>query len=104
MDTSCSVRLLPFERALLAAVAHLEDRGETVIYGSLLARVLPREHHSDTFLRSGWLYRALGRLVALGLLDSWIEDATTVRHHVGHRPRRFYRLTAAGRSVLGRAP
>jgi DNA-binding PadR family transcriptional regulator len=104
MDAQSSASLLPFERALLAAVAQLEDRGETVIYGTLLARSVPGEHRPHHFMRTGWLYRALGHLVTVGLLESSMEDAATAQPHVGRRPRRLYRLTTAGRTALTSAP
>jgi hypothetical protein len=101
MDAPCSVSLLPFERALLVTIARLEDAGEIGIFGSQLVQHLPGGQQAHRFVRSGWLYRALGHLVAAGLLESWMEDGTVLRD-AGRRPRRYYRLTVRGRAALAK--
>jgi hypothetical protein len=52
-DAQHPATLLPFEHALLRAIAQLEERGETPIYGSLFVRYLPREQRPQHFLRTG---------------------------------------------------
>jgi PadR family transcriptional regulator, regulatory protein PadR len=59
------------------------------LYGLELLRVLEQE--SDLVITEGTVYPLLSRLRAEGLLDAeWVEA------ELGH-PRKYYRLTAAGR-------
>jgi len=59
------------------------------LYGLELLRVLEKE--SDLVITEGTVYPLLSRLRAEGLLDAeWVEA------ELGH-PRKYYRLTAAGR-------
>jgi len=60
------------------------------LYGLEILRRL--ETDSDLALSAGTVYPLLARLKAEGLLDSeWVEEA-----EAGH-PRKYYRLTPAGR-------
>ena len=60
------------------------------LYGLEILRRL--ESGSDLVLSAGTVYPLLARLKAEGLLESeWVEEA-----EAGH-PRKYYRLTAAGR-------
>lgn len=60
------------------------------LYGLEILRRL--ESRSDLALSAGTVYPLLARLKAEGLLESeWVEEA-----EAGH-PRKYYRLTAAGR-------
>jgi PadR family transcriptional regulator PadR len=60
------------------------------LYGLELLRVLEKE--SDLVIAEGTVYPLLSRLRGEGLLDAeWVEA------ELGH-PRKYYRLTAAGRS------
>src|SRR5215472_14266446 len=61
------------------------------LYGLEILRRLETE--SDLALSAGTVYPLLARLKAEGLLDSeWVEEA-----EAGH-PRKYYRLTSAGRT------
>ena|SRR5579859_665001 len=71
------------ELAILAVI------GDGKVYGLEILRRLERD--SDMVISEGTIYPLLGRLSALGLVESeWVVSAT------GH-PRRYYALTAAGK-------
>lgn len=91
--------LFPFEHAILATIARLQQEGGVPVYGSRLAHHLPNEPDPDRLIRSGWLYRALAQLAARGLLETWVDDPAASRPPRGI-PRRYYRLTATGRAAL----
>lgn len=58
-------------------------------YGLEVIRTL--EHESDLIVSEGTIYPLLSRLKKLGLVESeWVESE-------GGHPRKYYRLTAAGR-------
>jgi PadR family transcriptional regulator PadR len=80
-----------FEVVVLMAVAHLKGEG----YGSSIRA----EIASRTARRAsrGAVYITLDRLENKGLLDSALGDPLPQR---GGRPRRAYRLTAAGKKAL----
>jgi DNA-binding PadR family transcriptional regulator len=87
--------LVPLELAICAAASDLRRGGIDEFHGYLIAREI-REHGESRLLTAyGTLYRALGRLEAMGLLASRWEDANAAAAE--NRPRRrFYSLTAAG--------
>jgi PadR family transcriptional regulator len=95
--------LVPLETAICAAAAALRRRGLNEFHGYELAKQLA--HISDRRLLTayGTLYRALGRLEAMGLLESRREDpAISAREN---RPgRRLYTLTALAQSVVDQSP
>jgi DNA-binding PadR family transcriptional regulator len=74
---------------------------ERDLYGYALLRAMERESGGSARLDIGSLYRALARLQSDGLVD---ETAAPAGGDAGRpspgRPRRYYRLTAAGREVL----
>ena len=76
---------------LLAAMA----RADEPMYGYQIAKRL--EHAGDGALagKQSALYPVLRNLAAAGLLDSHVEPS------VAGPPRRYYRITALGREVLG---
>lgn len=77
-----------FELLLLLAVSSQGDDA----YGVPIRRVI--EAATGKPASSGAVYTTLERLEARGLVSSWLGSASPTR---GGRPRRYYRLTAAGR-------
>ena len=103
-------QLLPLEAAICVCTASLRQRGTVEFHGYDIARRLADEDNHRFLTAYGTLYRALGRLEAMGLLESrWEDPAIPAREN---RPgRRIYGLTAAGetaaraaRQAVGRKP
>jgi DNA-binding PadR family transcriptional regulator len=94
--------LVPLEVAICEAAADLRERGEEAFHGYELAKTLRRGADARLLTAYGTLYRALGRLEAMGLLESrWEDPAIPAREN---RPgRRLYTLTAAGVAVVTEA-
>jgi DNA-binding PadR family transcriptional regulator len=87
--------LVPLETAICVTAAHSAASGIEEFHGYQLAKELARDSESRLFVGYGTLYRALGRLEAMGLLSSRREDPAIAAEE--NRPgRRFYTLTAAG--------
>ena len=83
--------LLPLELDILeVAVAQHEP-----VHGFELARQLAEARDSKSLTAHGTLYKALGRLDGLGLLESRWEDPD-IALAAGRPRRRLYRLTDAG--------
>jgi PadR family transcriptional regulator len=78
------------------------DAGESGVHGFAIAKAVANAGDSRALTATGTLYRALHRLEADGLIDSWWEDQ---REAIGAgRPsRRFYRITGQGAAALVRA-
>lgn len=93
---------MPLEIAICDAAAVLRQRGVDTFHGYLIAREL--KHKGDTRLLTayGTLYRALGRLEAMGLLTSRWEDPELPRRE-SRPPRRLYELTALGEAAVAEA-
>jgi len=83
-----------FELEVLSAVHRLRDNA----YGVPVKEEL--EKHTKRTISTGSLYVTLDRLEDKGLLTSWEGDPTPER---GGRPKRFYKLTAAGVRALSEA-
>jgi PadR family transcriptional regulator len=81
----------PFEQAVLLTVWKLREEayGRAVLRG--VQSALVRE------VAAGAVYATLDRLEQKNLIDSHVEAGTEVR---AGRPRRYYRLTAAGIRAL----
>ena len=91
-----SGQLLPLEFALLGVVLDHQFRTGEGSYGYQLARNLAEGSESKGLKLAGHgtLYKALGRLADLGLVEHWWEE---LDGWSGERPRRrMYRVTAAG--------
>jgi DNA-binding PadR family transcriptional regulator len=97
--------LVPLELAICATAADLRGDGMTEFHGYEMARRLGEAGDSgDRRLLTayGTLYRALGRLESMGLLESRWEDPDIPARE--NRPgRRLYTLTAAGELALAAA-
>jgi len=70
-------------------------RAEAPLYGYLIAKRLGAAGEGVLAGKQSALYPVLRNLCAAGLLDSEIEPS------VAGPPRRYYRITATGRAVLG---
>ena len=95
-------RLVPLELAICEAALALHERGEEPFHGYELAKVLRRASDARLLTAYGTLYRALGRLEKMGLLESrWEDPAISAREN---RPgRRLYTLTASGATAARQA-
>ncbi len=76
--------------ALLAVLA----RAEEPMYGYLIAKKLERVGDGVLSGKQSALYPVLRNLEGAGLLDSFVEPSMT------GPPRRYYRITEAGRAAL----
>lgn len=82
-----------FEIMMLFAVLRLSEEA----YGAAVVREI--EERTGREVSQGAVYTGLDRLEARGLLASSVETNPTG----GGRPRRFYRLSEAGRLSLSRS-
>src|SRR3954469_18354248 len=92
-------QLVPLETAICMCAASLRRRGTAEFHGYEIAKRLGAESDRRLLTAYGTLYRALGRLEAMGLLESrWEDPAIAAREN---RPgRRLYTLTALAQSVV----
>jgi PadR family transcriptional regulator, regulatory protein PadR len=87
--------LIPLEEAICASAALLRAGGIEEFHGYQLAKQMADASDRRLLTAYGTLYRALGRLEAMGLLTSRREDPEIAARE--QRPgRRLYTLTAAG--------
>lgn len=87
--------LLPLEIAIVIAAADLADAGTTEFHGYQIARHLADAADRKLLTAYGTLYRALGRLEQMGLVESRWEDPQIAADE--NRPgRRLYTVTLAG--------
>jgi PadR family transcriptional regulator PadR len=81
--------------AALVLLGVLEKSGEPM-YGYQIAKLISSRDDSAPMMKQGALYPVLRSLERGGLLESTIETS------VSGPPRRYYRITAAGRDTLAR--
>jgi DNA-binding PadR family transcriptional regulator len=94
--------LLPLEIAICVAAADLMTTGITEFHGYELAKRLADATHHRLLTAYGTLYRTLGRLEHMGLLESRWEDPEIPARE--NRPgRRLYTLTGAGEAAAREA-
>jgi DNA-binding PadR family transcriptional regulator len=94
--------LVPLETAICAAAAGLIQEGATEFYGYQVAKRMLNAPGRRPTVAYGTLYRALGRLQQMGLLQSRWEDVQIATEE--SRPaRRLYTLTSAGEAVAREA-
>ena len=94
--------LIPLELAICEAAAALRADGHREFHGYEIARTIGDAADRRLLTAYGTLYRALGRLEKMGLLQSRWEDAAIPTRE--NRPgRRLYALTAAGDAALTEA-
>ncbi len=77
----------------LVLLSILADAREP-LYGYQIAKQLERDGAGTTIMKQGTLYPVLRSLSAGGFLESEVEPS------VSGPPRRYYRITDAGREVL----
>ena len=94
--------LVPLELAICAAAAALRADGHDEFHGYEIAKSIGDASSGRLLTAYGTLYRALGRLEKMGLLESrWEAPAIPAREN---RPgRRLYTLTASGDAALAEA-
>ena len=94
--------LVPLESAICVAAAELLRTGASEFHGYEIAKRLGDESDRRLLTAYGTLYRALGRLEKMGLLQSRWEDPEIPARE--NRPgRRLYTLTAAGEAAVREA-
>jgi PadR family transcriptional regulator PadR len=95
-------QLVPLETAICVCAANLRRSGTIEFHGYEIAKRLGDENDRRLLTAYGTLYRALGRLEAMGLLQSQWEDPHIPARE--NRPgRRIYTLTAAGETAAQEA-
>jgi len=94
--------LVPLEMAICTAAANLRRRGSDEFHGYEMAKTLGDAADTRLLTAYGTLYRALGRLEKMGLVQShWEDPAVPAREN---RPgRRLYTLTALGEAAAEEA-
>lgn len=85
-----------FEQIVLLAVMAAGEQA----YGRAVLRTVQENLGEDRAVSAGAVYATLDRLETEGLIRSRLEQGTPAR---GGRARRFYRLTAQGKSALTEA-
>ena len=92
-------QLVPLEIAICDAAARLRRRGVNEFHGYEIAKRIGEDVDSKLLTAYGTLYRALGRLESMGLLESRWEDPQIAANE--NRPgRRLYSLTGAAEETL----
>lgn len=91
--------LLPLELAVCIAAVDLAEAGIGEFHGYDLARRIADLEERRLLTAYGTLYRTLGRLEKMGLLEShWEDPAIPAREN---RPgRRLYTITGAGEAAV----
>ena len=91
--------LLPLELAVCVAAVDLAEAGIGEFHGYDLARRIGDLEERRLLTAYGTLYRTLGRLEKMGLLEShWEDPAIPAREN---RPgRRLYTITGAGEAAV----
>lgn len=90
--------LVPLELNILVVAAQLRDDGATHFHGYQIARHIAGATDRRLLTAYGTLYRALGRLQEMGLLESRWEDPQIAADE--NRPgRRLYALTLQGAAL-----
>lgn len=87
--------LVPLEQSICISASRLRRRGINEFYGYQLAKQMAVDADRRLLTAYGTLYRALGRLEQMALVQSRREDPEIAARE--NRPgRRLYTLTAAG--------
>ena len=72
------------------------DKADSPMYGYQIAKLIEVQTKDVDIMKQGALYPVLRSLEATGLLESEVEPS------VAGPPRRYYRITAAGRQTLAK--
>ena len=92
-------QLVPLEIAICDAAARLRRSGVNEFHGYEIAKRIGEDVDAKLLTAYGTLYRALGRLESMGLLESRWEDPQIAANE--NRPgRRLYSLTGAAEETL----
>jgi len=92
-------QLVPLEIAICEAATRLRRRDVNEFHGYEIAKRMGEDVDSKLLTAYGTLYRALGRLESMGLLESRWEDPQIAADE--NRPgRRLYSLTGLGEETL----
>jgi DNA-binding PadR family transcriptional regulator len=95
--------LVPLEQSILSAAARLLKSDVQAFHGYQIAKYLADDADRRLLTAYGTLYRALGRLEKMGLLESRWEDPQIAQDEA--RPgRRLYTLTRTGLAAARLAP
>jgi PadR family transcriptional regulator, regulatory protein PadR len=94
--------LVPLELAICVCALEFRRDGTAEFHGYAMAKHLGDLGDSRLLTAYGTLYRALGRLAAMGLLESRWEDPEIPARE--NRPgRRLYMITGAGEAAVREA-
>lgn len=94
--------LIPLELAICVCALEFRREGTAEFHGYLMAKHLSDLGDSRLLTAYGTLYRALGRLASMGLLESRWEDPEIPARE--NRPgRRLYTITGAGEAAVREA-
>lgn len=93
---------MPLELDICEAALTLRRDGADEFHGYLIAKALAQAEQARLLTAYGTLYRALGRLEKMGMLESrWEDPAIPAREN---RPgRRLYRITPLGEAAVTEA-
>ena len=94
--------LVPLEQRICLTAAALLRRGRVTFHGYEIAKSLADAADARLLTAYGTLYRALGRLEEMGLLESAPEDPAIAARE-GRPGRRLYSLTALGEQAAREA-
>jgi DNA-binding PadR family transcriptional regulator len=94
--------LVPLELAICVCAFELRDEGVEAFHGYEVAKRLGDVGNHKLLTAYGTLYRALGRLEAMGFLQSRWEDPMIAANE-GRPRRRLYSLTASGEEAVQEA-
>jgi DNA-binding PadR family transcriptional regulator len=94
--------LVPLEVEILTTLTLAMRDGLAECHGFQIAKLLQEGSKARLLTAHGTLYRALGRLEEMGLLESRWEDPHLAARE-GRPRRRLYRITDAGAAALTRA-
>lgn len=95
--------LVPLELELLVTLLVALGDDVSECHGFQIAKLLQEGSKARLLTAHGTLYRALGRLEAMGLVESRWEDPLIAARE--SRPmRRLYRLTDAGSGIARQVP
>jgi DNA-binding PadR family transcriptional regulator len=92
-------QLVPLELAILSAVARLQQTGVRECHGYEIAKHMSAVSDQRLLTAYGTLYRALGRLEKMGLVESHWEDPQ-IAANAARPGRRLYTLTGAGAAAV----
>ena len=94
--------LIAIEVDILVEALRVTTAGQVEFHGFALAKQLRDGRQSQGLIAHGTLYKALGRLEDVGMLESTLEDPDIAADE-GRPRRRLYRITSQGRLNAAKA-